>query len=75
MGPAVVPASPKSDAGYDSTSAQDIKVFWFFFSKKNCFLPLLRDRHAGFCECCCLAGGEFLFVEAVDEFVEHAVPV
>jgi hypothetical protein len=20
------------------------KVFWFFFSKKNCFLPVLRKR-------------------------------
>jgi len=23
------------------TYAKDIKVFWFFFSKKNCFLPFI----------------------------------
>jgi hypothetical protein len=23
---------------YPATYAKDIKVFWFFFSKKNCFL-------------------------------------
>jgi hypothetical protein len=24
-------------------AAESAKVFWFFFSKKNCFLPLLSN--------------------------------
>jgi hypothetical protein len=27
------------ETGARTTSRQDAKVFWFFFSKKNCFLP------------------------------------
>jgi hypothetical protein len=29
-------------AYFDGYVPHRVKVFWFFFSKKNCFLPLLR---------------------------------
>ena len=37
-----MPLSRVSPAAY----AQEIKVFWFFFSKKNCFLPRRGQRPA-----------------------------
>jgi hypothetical protein len=40
-GPSGIPGLPRPKGASNDGRFEVVKVFWFFFSKKNCFLPFL----------------------------------